>query len=153
MVLLCGEVVSQRPDLYEEALVVATLDFRNALYCLFRLVVGVVNAGLVLAAPIVALPVLYRRVDNVVIGKQQRIEAHLVGVVFHPHGFSKAGVSLADGRVVGVRLAGAVCVAVLGIKDAGNGLHQLFDTPKASSCQVDDVFRGIPVHGFPIFHI
>ena len=48
-------------------------------------------SSLILAAPVVALPVLYRGVDDIEVGQQQRVEAHLPGVVFHSHGLPKAG--------------------------------------------------------------
>ncbi len=110
-----------------------------------RAFVGVVDAGLILAAHVVALPVFYRGVDHIEVGQQQRVEAHLLGVVFHPHGLPKAGLALADGLVIGVRLAGAVGVAALGIDDAGDGLHQLFHAPEAAARQIDDIFCGIHI--------
>ena len=145
MVFLGGIVVFKRADLHKEFLAAAALDLRDALHCFSRAFVGVVDAGLVLAAPVVALPVLYRGVDHIEVGQQQRVEAHLLGVVFHPHGLPKAGLSLADGLVIGVRLAGAVGVAALGVDNAGDGLHQLFHTPEAAARQIDDILCGIHI--------
>ena len=153
MVFLGGIVVLERTDLHKEFLAAATLDLRDAFYRFSRAFVGVVDAGLVLAAPVVALPVLYRRVDHIKVGQQQRVEAHLLGVVFHPHGLPKAGLSLADGLVIGVRLAGAVGVAALGVDDAGDGLHQLFHAPEAAARQIYDIFRGIHIHASFTGHI
>ena len=48
-------------------------------------------SSLILAAPVVALPVLHRVVDDIEVGQQQRIETHLSGVILHPHGLPKAG--------------------------------------------------------------
>ena len=145
MVFLGGIVVLERADLHEEFLTAAALDLRDALHRFSRTFIGEVNAGLVLAAPVVALPVLYRGVDDIEIRQQQRVEAHLLGVVLHPHGLPKAGLSLADGLVVGVRLAGSVGVAALGVDDAGDGLHQLFHAPEATARQIDDIVRGIHI--------
>ena len=145
MVFLGGIVVLERADLHEKLLAAAALDLRDALHRLLRAFVGVVDAGLVLAAPVVALLVLYRGVDHIEVGQQQRIEAHLLGVVFHPHGLPKAGLALANGLVIGVRLAGAVGVAALGVDDAGDGLHQLFHAPEAAARQIDDIFCGIHI--------
>ena len=145
VVFLGGIVVLERADLHEELLTSAALDLRDALHRFPGLVVGVVHAGLILAAPVVALPVLHRGVDHIEVGQQQRVEAHLLGVVFHPHGLPKAGFSLADGLVVGVRLAGTVGVAALCVDDAGDGLHQLFHAPEAAARQIDDIVCGIHI--------
>ena len=153
MIFLGGIVVFERADLHEEFLAAAALYLRDALHRFSRAFVGVVDAGLVLAAPVVALPVLHRGVDDVEVGQQQRVKAHLLGVVFHPHGLPKAGLSFADGLVIGVRLAGAVGVAALGIDDAGDGLHQLFHAPEAAARQIDDIFRGIHIHASFTGHI
>ena len=148
MVLLSGIVVFQRANLHKELLTAAPLDLSNALHRLLRLVVGVVNAGLVLASDVIALPVLYCRVDDIEVSQQQGIQAHLLRVVLHPHSLSEAGVPLTDRPVVGICLAGAIGVAALSIQDAWNGLHQLFYAPKAAACQIDDVFRVIHMHTF-----
>ena len=145
VVFLGGIEVFERADLHEEFLAAASLDLRDALHRLSGTFVGVVDAGLVLAAAVVALPVLYRGVDHIEVGQQQRVKAHLLGVVFHPHGLPKAGLSLADGLVIGVRLAGAVGVAALGVGNAGDGLHQLFHAPEAAACQIDDIVFGIHI--------
>ena len=50
MVFLGGVVVFQRPDLHEEFLAAPPLNLRDALYGLPRPVVGIVDAGLVLAS-------------------------------------------------------------------------------------------------------
>ena len=104
-------------------------------------------------APVVALPVLHRGVDHIEVGQQQGIETHLSGVILHPHGLPKAGLALADGLVIGVRLAGAVGIAALGIDDAGDGLHQLFHAPEAAARQIYDIFRGIHIHASFTGHI
>jgi len=145
VVFLGGIVVLERADLHEEFLAAAALDLRDALHRFSRAFIGEVNAGLVLAAAVVALPVLYRGVDDIEVRQQQRVKTHLLGVVFHPHGLPKAGLSLADGLVIGVRLAGAVGVAALGVDNAGDGLHQLFHTPEAAARQIDDIFRSIHI--------
>ena len=145
VIFLGGIVVFERADLHEEFLAAAALDLRDALHRLSRAFVGEVNAGLVLAAAVVALPVLHRGVDDIEVSQQQRVEAHLLGVVFHPHGLPKAGLSLADGLVIGVRLAGAVGVAALGVDNAGDGLHQLFHAPEAAARQIDDIVCGIHI--------
>jgi len=145
VVLLGRIIVLERADLHEELLAATTLDLRDALHRFSRAFVGVVDAGLVLTAPVVALPVLYRGVDDIEVGQQQRVEAYLLGVVFHPHGLPKAGLSLADGLVIGICLAGAVGVAALGVDDAGDGLHQLFHSPEAAARQIDDIFCGIHI--------
>ena len=153
VVFLGGIVILERADLHEKFLAAAALDLRDALYRFSRAFVGVVDAGLVLTAPVVALLVLHRGVDDIEVGQQQRVEAHLPGVVFHPHGLPKAGLSLADGLVIGVRLAGAVGVAALGVDDAGDGLHQLFHSPEAAARQIYDIFRGIHIHASFTGHI
>jgi len=145
VIFLGGIVVLERADLHKEFLAAAALDLRDALHRFSRTFVGKVNAGLVLAADVVALPVLYRGVDDIEVGQQQRVEAHLLGVVFHPHGLSKAGLSLADGFIIGVRLAGTVGVAALGVDNAGDGLHQLFHAPEAAARQIDDIVCGIHI--------
>ena len=145
MVFLGGIVVLERADLHEEFLAAAALDLRDALHRFSRAFIGEVNAGLVLAAPVVALPVLYRGVDDIEVRQQQRVKTHLLGVVFHPHGLPKAGLSLADGLVIGVRLAGAVGVAALGVDNAGDGLHQLFHAPEAAARQIDDIVCSIHI--------
>jgi hypothetical protein len=145
VVFLGGIVVLERADLHEESLAAAALDLRDALHRFSCAFVGEVDTGLVLAAPVVALPVLYRGVDDIEVGQQQRVEAHLLGVVFHPHGLPKAGLPLADGLVIGIRLAGAVGVAALGVDNAGDGLHQLFHAPEAAARQIDDILCGIHI--------
>ena len=145
MIFLGGIVVLERADLHEEFLAAAALDLRDTLHRLSGAFVCEVNAGLVLAAAVVALPVLHRGVDDIEVGQQQRVEAHLLGVVFHPHGLPKAGLSLADGLVIGVRLAGAVGIAALGVDNAGDGLHQLFHAPEAAARQIDDIVCGIHI--------
>ena len=143
VVRLGGIVVFQRSNLHGEPFTASPLDFGDAFHRFSRAVVGVVNAGLVLASDVVALPVLHRGVDDVEVSQQQRVKTHLLGVVFHPNGLPEAGVPLADGLVDGVRLAGSVGVAALGVKNAGDGLHELFHAPKAAARQIDDVFCGI----------
>ena len=145
VVFLGGKEVFERADLHEEFLAAASLDLRDALHRLSRAFVGVVDAGLVLAAPVVALPVLHRGVDDIEIGQQQRVKAHLLGVILHAHCFPKAGLSLADGLVIGIRLAGAVGIAALGVDNTGDGLHQLFHSPEAASRQIDDIVFGIHI--------
>ena len=71
MVFLGGIEVFERADLHEEFFAVAALDLRDALHRLSRAFVGEVNAGLVLAAAVVALPVLHRGVDDIELGQQQ----------------------------------------------------------------------------------
>ena len=145
MVFLSGIEVFERADLHEEFLAAASLDLRDALHRFSGTFVGVVDAGLVLAAAVVALPVLHRGVDDIEVGQQQRVKAHLLGVILHAHRFPKAGLSLADGLVIGVRLAGAVGVAALGVDNAGDGLHQLFHAPEAAARQIDDIVFGIHI--------
>ena len=145
MVFLGGIVILERADLHEEFLAAAALDLRDTLHRLSRAFVGEVNAGLVLAAAVVALPVLHRGVDDIEVGQQQRVKAHLLGVILHAHRFPKAGLSLADGLVIGVRLAGAVGIAALGVDNAGDGLHQLFHAPEAAARQIDDIVCGIHI--------
>ena len=145
VIFLGGIVILERADLHEEFLAAAALDLRDALHRFSCAFVGEVDTGLVLAAPVVALPVLYRGIDDIEVGQQQRVEAHLPGVVFHPHGLPKAGLSLADGLAIGVRLAGAVGVAAFGVDDAGDGLHQLFHSPEAAARQIDDIVCGIHI--------
>ena len=65
VVFLGGIVILERADLHEEFLAAAALDLRDALHRLSGAFVGVVDTGLVLAAAVVALPVLYRGVDDV----------------------------------------------------------------------------------------
>lgn len=65
MVLLGGVVVLERADLHEEFLAAAALNLRDTLHRLSRAFVGVVDAGLILAAAVVALPVLHRGVDDI----------------------------------------------------------------------------------------
>jgi hypothetical protein len=145
VVLLGGVVVLEWADLHEELFNASPLDLRDALHRLLRLIVGVVDSGLVLTSYVVTLSVFNRGVDHIEVSQQQRVEAHLLGVVFHPHGLPKAGLALADGLVIGICLAGAVGVAALGVDDAGDGLHQLFHSPEAAARQIDDIFRGIHI--------
>ena len=72
MVFLGGIEVFERADLHEEFFAAAALDLRDALHRLSRAFVGEVNAGLVLAAAVVALPVLHRGVDDIEVGQQRR---------------------------------------------------------------------------------
>ena len=58
--------------LHEEFFAAAALDLRDALHRLSRAFVGEVNAGLVLAAAVLALPVLHRGVDDIEVGQQRR---------------------------------------------------------------------------------
>ena len=153
VIFLGGIVILQRADLHKEFLAAAPLNVRDALHRFPDLVVGVVHAGLILAAPVVALPVLHRGVDDVEVRQQQGIQAHLLRVILHPNGLPEAGVALADGLVIGVRLAGAVGVAALGVDDAGDGLHQLLHAPEAAACQIDDIFRSVHIHTLLAGHI
>ena len=72
VVFLGGIEVFERADLHEEFFAAAALDLRDALHRLSRAFVGEVNAGLVLAAAVLALPVLHRGVDDIEVGQQQR---------------------------------------------------------------------------------
>ena len=72
VVFLGGIEVFERADLHEEFFAAAALDLRDALHRLSLAFVGEVNAGLVLAAAVVALPVLHRGVDDIEVGQQQR---------------------------------------------------------------------------------
>ena len=72
VVFLSGIEVFERADLHEEFFAAAALDLRDALHRLSRAFVGEVNAGLVLAAAVVALPVLHRGVDDIEVGQQRR---------------------------------------------------------------------------------
>ena len=72
VVFLGGIEVFERADLHEEFFAAAALDLRDALHRLSRAFVGEVNAGLVLAAAVVALPVLHRGVDDIEVGQQRR---------------------------------------------------------------------------------
>ena len=72
MVFLGGIEVFERADLHEEFFAAAALDLCDALHRLSRAFVGEVNAGLVLAAAVVALPVLHRGVDDIEVGQQRR---------------------------------------------------------------------------------
>ena len=74
MVFLGGIEVFERADLHEEFFAAAALDLRVARLRLSRAVLGEVNAGLVLAAACVALPVLHRGVDDIEVGQQHRGE-------------------------------------------------------------------------------
>ena len=153
VVFLGGIVVLERADLHEELFAASPLDLRNALHRLLRAFVGVIDTGLILAAPVVALPVLHRGVDHIEVGQQQGVETHLPGVILHPHGLPEAGVPFADGPIIGVRLAGAVGIAALRINDAGDGLHQVLHAPEAAARQIYDVFRGIHIHDSFTGHI
>ena len=153
MVLLGGVIVLEWTYLHEELFTASPLDLRDALHRFLRAFVGVIDTGLILAAPVVALPVLHRGVDHIEVGQQQGVETHLSGVILHPHGLPKAGLALADGLVIGVRLAGAVGIAALGVDNAGDGLHQLFHAPEAAARQIYDIFRGIHIHDSFTGHI
>ena len=91
VIFLGGIVVFERTDLHEEFLAAPALNLRDALHRFSRAFVGEVDTGLVLAAPVVALPVLRRGVDDIEVGQQQGVETHLSGVILHPHGLPKAG--------------------------------------------------------------
>ena len=144
LVVLLGRIVGfQRANLHEELPAASLFNPRDALHRLLRFIICVVNTGLILTAPVVALPVFYRRINNIEVSQKQGIKTHLLRIILHPHGLPKSGVSLADGLVVCVCFIGTVSVAALGIKDTGNGLHQLFHAPEATASQIDDVFCGI----------
>ena len=153
MVLFGGIVIFEWADLYKELLAAAPLDVSNALHRFLRAFVGVIDAGLILTASVVSLLFFHRGIDDVEVRQQQRVKAYLLGVVFHPHGFSEAGIARADDLIVGVRLTGSVGVAALGVDNAGDGLHQLFHAPKAAACQIDDVFRRVHMHALLTGHI
>ena len=65
VVFLGGIEVFERAGLHEELFNASPLDLRDALHRFLRAFVGEVNAGLVLAAAVVALPVLHRGVDDI----------------------------------------------------------------------------------------
>ena len=146
MIFLSRVEVHQRADLHLELSAPAALNLRDALHRFLGLVVCVVNAGLVLGAHIVALPVFHGGIDHIEVGQQQCVQAYLLRVIFHPNRFPESCFAGGYGGVVGFGFAGAVGVAALGINHAGNGLHQLFDAPEAASGQINHIFRGFHVH-------
>ena len=73
MVLLGGIVVLEGADLHKELPAAPPLNLRDALHRFLRAFVGVVDTGLVLAAHVVALPVLHRGVNDVEVGQQQGV--------------------------------------------------------------------------------
>ena len=143
VVFLGREEVYQRANLHVEFPAAAPLDSRYSLHRLLCRVVRVIDAGLVLRAPVVPLPVFHGGVYDVEIGQQQRVKAHLLRVVLDPHRLAKARLAGADGLVIGILRAGAVCVAALRVYDARYRLHQLLQPPEAASGQVNDVFSCI----------
>ena len=126
------------------------LDFRDAFYRFFYLVIGVIDAGLILASAIITLTVLHRRINDIEVREKQGIKAYFLRIIRNPHRFTKSGVSCADTAIIRVRLAGAVRVSAFRVDDARNGLHQRFQSPKASARQIYNVFRCVLIHFFSL---
>ena len=116
------------------------LDFRDAFYRFFYLVIGVIDTGLILTAAIITLTVLHRRINDIEVREKQGIKAYFLRIIRNPHCFTKSGVSCADTAIIRICFAGAVRVAAFRVDDARNGLHQRFQSPKASARQIYNVF-------------
>ena len=68
MVLFGWIVILKRTDLYKEFLAASALDIRDALHCFSRVFVSIIDASLILAAPVVTLLFLDRGVDYIEVG-------------------------------------------------------------------------------------
>ena len=97
--------------------------------------VGVVDAGAVLDALVVALPVDGQRVDDPEVVLQQRRQRQHVRVVFHAHGLGVTAV-LAY-RLVGGGLVRAVGIAHLGVQHAPELVEIFLQAPEAAARQID----------------
>ena len=69
MVLLGGVIVLEWTYLHEELFTASPLDLRDALHRFLRAFVGVIDTGLILTAPVVALLVLHRGVNHIEVGQ------------------------------------------------------------------------------------
>ena len=61
----------------------AFFDSSDALDGFLCLIVGVIDAGLILRSLIVALPVGDRRIDHIKICQKQCVKTHFFGIVFY----------------------------------------------------------------------
>ena len=95
----------------------------------------VVDARAILTSDVVALPILRRRVDGVIEGKEQLIEADLCGIVDDMHRLRMAAAAayLAIGRMRGR----AVRIAALRRDDAVHEARIQLRPPEAAACEVD----------------
>ena len=73
MIFLCRIVVQQGPDLHIEIRIAASFQFCDPLHGFFCRIIGVVNAGLVLGADVIALSVLHCWINHIEVGQQQSI--------------------------------------------------------------------------------
>ena len=69
MVFLRRIKVYQRANLYEKGLAAAALNGGDALDRFLGPFIGIIDASLILAAPVVALPVLHRGINDVEISQ------------------------------------------------------------------------------------
>ena len=104
--------------------------------------VGVVHAGAVLDASIVALFVEAGGVDHAEIVLQDVVEAEFVGIVGNAHGFGVAAV--VDHILIAGVFRAAVGIAGYGIGHAVDTLEIGFQAPEAAACEID----GFGVHRF-----
>jgi len=98
--------------------------------------VGVIDAGPVLRAPVVALPVDRKRVDRLVVQFQQKIERQDRGVVNHAHRFGMAGTQPAH-LLVGRVFRFAVGITRFGVEDAANRSEVFFHPPETAARQIN----------------
>ena len=105
--------------------------------------VGGVDACAVLFAAVVALFVQAGGVDNAEVIAQDIVQAELVGIVAHFHGFGVPAVAVGYVFIAGVG-GFAVGIARHGIGYARDALEIGFQAPEAAACQIN----GFDVHRF-----
>ena len=136
MIFLRRIETRERCDFHAKAFMVLPFDLHDALYRPVGILGGGVNAGLILRAYVVALPVGGGWVDHGKVGKEEGVEARLFRIVNHANRFTVPGRSAAYILISGVFRV-AVCVAAYGVRNARQGTHELFKPPKASAGQID----------------
>ena len=105
--------------------------------------IGGVNASAVLLAAVVALFVQAGGVDNAEVIAQDIVQAELVSIVAHFHGFGVPAVAVGYVFIAGVG-GFAVGIARHGIGYARDALEIGFQAPEAAACQIN----GFDVHRF-----
>ena len=101
--------------------------------------VCVINSGLILTSHIVSLPILHRRIYYIEICKQQSVKADLFGIILYTHRLTETGAARTNRFIVGIRFARAVGIAALGIDNAGDRLHQVFQPPETAAGKIDHI--------------
>ena len=139
MIFLGGVEVDKRSELHIKLRPAALFKVIYPLSSFFCGFVCVINSGLILTSHIVSLPILHRRIYYIEICKQQSVKADIFGIILYAHRLTKTGAARTNRFIVGIRFARTVGIAALGIDNAGDRLHQMFQSPETAAGKIDHI--------------